>query len=65
MQNPVTNSGGMLTGTIDETGPESPLGLSPGQRVARIPGQGLTIQVDAATQVGLGLLIVEVAALEI
>ena len=27
MQNPVTNSGGMLTGTVEETGPASPLGL--------------------------------------
>ena len=28
MQNPVTGSGGMLTGTVDEAGPESPLGLT-------------------------------------
>src|SRR6266480_4276344 len=34
MQNPVTGSGGMLTGTVDEVGPNSPLGLNPGQRVA-------------------------------
>ena len=27
MQNPVTGSGGMLVGTVDEVGPESPLGL--------------------------------------
>ncbi len=32
MQNPVTGSGGMLTGTVDEVGPASPLGLTPGQR---------------------------------
>ena len=30
MQNPVTDSGGMLTGTVEEAGPESPLGLVPG-----------------------------------
>src|SRR5579872_3533138 len=34
MQNPVTGSGGMLTGTVEQAGPESPLGLRPGQRVA-------------------------------
>ena len=27
MQNPVTGSGGMLIGTVDEVGPDSPLGL--------------------------------------
>ena len=31
MQNPVTGSGGMLTGTVDEAGPASPLGLVPGR----------------------------------
>src|SRR6476660_1265605 len=30
MQNPVTGSGGMLIGTIEEVGPESTLGLVPG-----------------------------------
>ncbi len=30
MQNPVTGSGGMLTGTVEEAGPDSPLGLMPG-----------------------------------
>src|ERR1700680_2295183 len=34
MQNPVTGSGGMLTGVVDEGGPGSPLGLAPGDRVA-------------------------------
>ena len=29
MQNPVTGSGGMLTGTVEEVGPHSPLGLNP------------------------------------
>jgi L-erythro-3,5-diaminohexanoate dehydrogenase len=42
MQNPVTGSGGMLTGTVDEVGPESPLGLSPGQRVATLVSLTLT-----------------------
>ncbi len=34
MQNPVTGSGGMLVGTVAEVGPESPLGLAVGDRVA-------------------------------
>jgi L-erythro-3,5-diaminohexanoate dehydrogenase len=42
MQNPVTNSGGMLTGTIEEAGPESPLGLKPGQRIATLVSLTLT-----------------------
>jgi L-erythro-3,5-diaminohexanoate dehydrogenase len=42
MQNPVTHSGGMLTGTIEEAGPESPLGLAPGQRVATLVSLTLT-----------------------
>jgi L-erythro-3,5-diaminohexanoate dehydrogenase len=33
MHNPVTGSGGMLIGVVDEVGPESPLGLRPGQAV--------------------------------
>jgi L-erythro-3,5-diaminohexanoate dehydrogenase len=36
MQNPVTGSGGMLIGTVDEVGPESPLGLSVGDHVATL-----------------------------
>ena len=36
MQNPVTGSGGMLIGTVDEVGPESPLGLTVGDRVATL-----------------------------
>ena len=31
MQNPVTGSGGMLVGTVEEVGPESPLGLAVGR----------------------------------
>ena len=42
MQNPVTGSGGMLTGTVDGVGPDSPLGLVPGQRVATLVSLTLT-----------------------
>ncbi|HEY6745999.1 MAG TPA: hypothetical protein VI357_09800 [Mycobacteriales bacterium] len=42
MQNPVTGSGGMLVGVVDEVGPESPLGLSAGDRVATLVSLTLT-----------------------
>src|SRR5690242_18843381 len=42
MQNPVTGSGGMLTGHVDDAGPASPLGLKPGQRVATLGSLTLT-----------------------
>jgi len=42
MQNPVTGSGGMLIGTVDAVGPESPLGLAVGQRVATLVSLTLT-----------------------
>jgi L-erythro-3,5-diaminohexanoate dehydrogenase len=42
MQNPVTGSGGMLIGTVDEVGPDSPLGLKPGERVATLVSLTLT-----------------------
>jgi L-erythro-3,5-diaminohexanoate dehydrogenase len=42
MQNPVTGSGGMLIGTVDEVGPRSPLGLSKGDRVATLVSLTLT-----------------------
>ncbi len=42
MHNPVTGSGGMLVGVVDEVGPESPLGLAPGQRVATLVSLTLT-----------------------
>jgi len=42
MQNPVTGSGGMLTGTVEESGPESPLGLTRGQRIATLVSLTLT-----------------------
>src|ERR1700722_18468129 len=42
MQNPVTGSGGMLTGTVEEVGPRSPLGFKPGQRIATLVSLTLT-----------------------
>lgn len=42
MQNPVTGSGGMLIGTVDEAGPESQLGLSSGDRIATLVSLSLT-----------------------
>ncbi|KGN42861.1 L-erythro-3,5-diaminohexanoate dehydrogenase [Knoellia aerolata] len=42
MQNPVTGSGGMLIGTVAEVGPQSPLGLRPGDRVATLVSLSLT-----------------------
>jgi L-erythro-3,5-diaminohexanoate dehydrogenase len=47
MQNPVTGSGGMLVGTVDEVGPDSPLGLRVGDRVATLVSLSLTpLRVD-------------------
>ena len=42
MQNPVTGSGGMLIGTVAEVGPDSPLGLHVGERVATLVSLSLT-----------------------
>jgi L-erythro-3,5-diaminohexanoate dehydrogenase len=42
MQNPVTGSGGMLTGVVAEAGPESPLGLQAGDRIATLVSLSLT-----------------------
>jgi L-erythro-3,5-diaminohexanoate dehydrogenase len=42
MQNPVTGSGGMLIGVVDEVGPDSPLGLEIGDRVASLVSLSLT-----------------------
>jgi L-erythro-3,5-diaminohexanoate dehydrogenase len=42
MQNPVTGSGGMLVGTVEEVGPRSPLGLEVGDRVATLVSLTLT-----------------------
>ena len=42
MQNPVTGSGGMLVGTVEEVGEESPLGLRVGDRVATLVSLSLT-----------------------
>src|SRR5581483_3089398 len=42
MHNPVTGSGGMLIGSVDEVGPASKLGLAPGDRVATLVSLTLT-----------------------
>src|SRR5690348_7680885 len=42
MHNPFTGSGGMLTGVVDEVGPDSPLGLAPGDRIATLVSLSLT-----------------------
>ncbi|MFL6240471.1 MAG: L-erythro-3,5-diaminohexanoate dehydrogenase [Actinomycetes bacterium] len=42
MHNPVTGSGGMLVGVVDEVGPQSPLGLAVGERVATLVSLTLT-----------------------
>ena len=42
MHNPVTGSGGMLIGVVDEVGPESPVPVKPGDRVATLVSLTLT-----------------------
>jgi L-erythro-3,5-diaminohexanoate dehydrogenase len=42
MHNPVTGSGGMLTGVVEEAGPDSALGLKEGDRVATLVSLTLT-----------------------
>ena len=42
MHNPVTGSGGMLVGTVEEVGPESGLGLEVGDRIATLVSLTLT-----------------------
>jgi L-erythro-3,5-diaminohexanoate dehydrogenase len=42
MQNPVTGSGGMLTGVVAEVGPDSPLGLKTGDVIATLVSLSLT-----------------------
>jgi L-erythro-3,5-diaminohexanoate dehydrogenase len=42
MHNPVTGSGGMLIGVVDEVGPASPLSVKPGDRVATLVSLTLT-----------------------
>ena len=42
MQNPETGSGGMLVGTVEEVGEQSPLGLRVGDRVATLVSLTLT-----------------------
>ena len=47
LHNPVTGSGGMLVGVVDEVGPESRHGVAPGQRVASLVSLTLTpLQID-------------------
>jgi L-erythro-3,5-diaminohexanoate dehydrogenase len=42
MHNPVTGSGGMLIGVVDSVGPDSPLPVKPGDRVATLVSLTLT-----------------------
>jgi L-erythro-3,5-diaminohexanoate dehydrogenase len=42
MHNPVTGSGGMLVGTVEEVGPDSALGLAAGDRIATLVSLTLT-----------------------
>lgn len=42
MHNPVTGSGGMLVGTVEEVGPDSGLGLAVGDRIATLVSLTLT-----------------------
>ncbi|HKD97528.1 MAG TPA: zinc-binding alcohol dehydrogenase [Micromonosporaceae bacterium] len=42
MHNPVTGSGGMLVGTVEEVGAESPLGLRPGDHITTLVSLTLT-----------------------
>jgi L-erythro-3,5-diaminohexanoate dehydrogenase len=42
MHNPVTGSGGMLVGTVEEVGEESTLGLAPGDRINTLVSLTLT-----------------------
>jgi L-erythro-3,5-diaminohexanoate dehydrogenase len=42
MHNPVTGSGGMLIGVVEEVGPRSPLPVKPGDRVATLVSLTLT-----------------------
>jgi len=42
MHNPVTGSGGMLVGRVEEVGPDSPLGLQVGDRVTTLVSLTLT-----------------------
>ncbi len=51
MQNPVTGSGGMLVGTVEEVGPRSPLDLQPGDRVATLVSLTMTpLHIDDALE---------------
>jgi len=57
MHNPVTGSGGMLVGTVEEVGEGSPLGLAAGDRIATLVSLTLTplvIEDDLARWDGKG-----------
>lgn len=57
MQNPETGSGGMLVGTVEEVGPDSPLGLRVGDSIATLVSLTLTplvIEDGLANWDGLG-----------
>ena len=57
MQNPETGSGGMLVGTVEEVGADSPLGLAVGDRIATLVSLTLTplvIEDELAGWDGLG-----------
>lgn len=57
LHNPVTGSGGMLVGTVEEVGERSPLGLGVGDRVATLVSLTLTplvIEDDLESWDGLG-----------
>ena len=56
MHNPVTGSGGMLVGVVEETGPDSPLGLRPGDRVSTLVSLTLTpLRIDDGLRAWDGL----------
>ena len=56
MHNPVTGSGGMLIGTVEEVGDRSPLGLRPGQRIATLVSLTLTpLRIDDGLEAWDGL----------
>ena len=56
MQNPVTGSGGMLVGVVEEVGPDSPLCLRVGDQVATLVSLTLTPLVITDGLLGLSLI---------
>lgn len=54
LQNPVTGSGGMLVGVVEEIGPDFPTGLSVGDRIATLVSLSLTpLRLDEILNVNL------------